>query len=213
MNNKQRTAWIDLLLCSVLRQVVWHFVSERFWRTSREKILVCTFWSDFGVSFQSSCYWEQEKRFCSFFRVLHKEGLEELHTNLSKPSIIYSHSPKTTSTKNKHAASTCIKYKCKDCDLVYYGETGKSLKRRIGSRTQRCSDIVRPEIESSTTREHTKPLLWFWECLHSYQRTELPQKNLFRVVVLGGRQELREWPQRHSRNLRVSLEPFKQLLI
>ena len=63
-------------------------------------------------------------------RVLRKGGLKVAHKVTQTINNILSR-PKTASTKNKHAAS-CIYTSANNETFFYYGETGRSLKTRIG---------------------------------------------------------------------------------
>ena len=63
-------------------------------------------------------------------RVLRKEGLKVAHKPIQTINNIFSR-PKDRLNKEQ-TRGIVYKYECKDCDFVYYGETGRSLKTRIG---------------------------------------------------------------------------------
>ena len=98
------------------------------------------------------------------------QGVSEKISRVSrKGALIFAHKPIQTiinifsqpkdSLNKKQTRGIVYKYECKGCDFVYYGETGRSLKTRIGEHR----DVVRLFDQKSKaaqcSREQTQLIL------------------------------------------------------
>ena len=81
-------------------------------------------------------------------RVLRKEGPRVAYKPIQTINKIFSR-PKNRLNKEQ-TRGIVYKYECKDCDFVYYGETGRSLKTRIGEH----KDAVRLFDQKSKAAQH-----------------------------------------------------------